>query len=64
MIIVGNIKRKFINKSSAQSFSAFYCIRNLGARKMDIRFVIIVILLEVCCVLPYLKLTLLYTPHS
>jgi len=63
MIIAGNIQRKFINEGSAQSFSVFYCIKNLGERKMDIRFSI-VILLEVYCVLLYLKLPLLYAPHS
>jgi hypothetical protein len=59
MIIAGNVQRKFINVGSAQRFSAFYCIKNLGERKMDIRFST-VILLEVYCVL----LPLLYAPHS
>ena len=63
MITAGNIQRKLINKGSAQRFSAFYCIKNLGERKMDIRFAI-VILLEAYCLLIYLKLPLLYGPHS
>jgi hypothetical protein len=63
MIIAGNIQRKFINEGSAQHFSAFYCIKNLGERNMDIRFSI-AILLAVYCVLLYLKLPLLYAPHS
>jgi hypothetical protein len=63
MIIAGNIQRKFINEGSAQRFSALYYIKILGERKMDIRFSI-VILLEVYCVLLYLKLPLLYALHS
>jgi hypothetical protein len=63
MIIAGNIQRKFINEGSSQRLSALYCIKILGERKMDIRFSI-VILLEVYCILLYLKLPLLYAPHS
>jgi hypothetical protein len=57
--MLGNIQTKFMKEGSAQSLCAFYCIKNLGERNVDITFVIIVIRLEVYFVLPYLNLTLL-----